>query len=121
VNKYGAMAQSHWKTWLPSRYAAIPNPDSFFSQLGTEVSDRIAVLELELLGPEQPGEAFLTRVGRRNMARLQAEELVLREMVLLRPEEGTATEEGSDELPPEWAIPTAQETVAQIAAETETT
>jgi hypothetical protein len=121
VNTYGAMAQSHWKTWLPSRYAAIPNPDNFFSELGTEVSDRIAGLELELLEPEQPGEEFLTRVGRRNMARLQAEELVLREMVLLPPEKGTSTEVDSDDLPPEWAIPTAQETVAQIAAETETT
>ena len=121
MNKYGAMAQSHWKTWLPSRYAAIPDPVSFFSQLGIEVSDRIAGLELELLGPDQSSEEFLTRVGRRNMARLQAEELVLREMVLLPPEEGSSTEEGSDELPPEWSIPTAQDTVAQVAAETETT
>jgi len=120
VNKYGAMAQNHWKAWLPSRYAAIPDPASFFSQLGTEVSDRVAALELELLEPERPGEEFLTRVGRRNMARLQAEELVLREMVLLPPEEGTPPED-SDELPPEWAIPTAQETVAQVAAETEPT
>ena len=122
MNRYGAMAQSHWMTWLPSRYAAIPDPVSFFSQLGAEVSDRIAALELDLLGPERPGEEFLTRVGRRNMARLQAEEMVLQAMVLLPPEEGTAPEDGWDELPPEWAIPSAQETVAQVAArETETT
>jgi hypothetical protein len=122
VNRYGAMAQSHWKTWLPNRYAAILDPVSFFSQLGAEVSDRIAALELDLLGPERPGEAFLTRVGRRNMARLQAEEMVLQAMVLLPPEAGTSPEDGSDELPPEWAIPSAQETVAQVAArETETT
>jgi hypothetical protein len=121
VNRYGAMAQGHWKTWLSSRYAAIPDPVSFFSRMGAEVSDRIAALELDLLGPERPGEDFLTRVGRRNMARLQAEERVLRAMVLLPPEAGTSPEDGSDELPPGWAIPSAQETVAQVAAqETET-
>lgn len=116
MNKYGAMAQEHWKTWLPGRYATIQDPDSFFSELGIEVSDRIAALEIDLLGPDNPNEDFFTRVGRRNMARLQAEELTLPELALLPPE---SEQDESDELPPEWRIPTAQETAAAVIAEEE--
>lgn len=118
MTKYGAMAQRHWRTWLPNRYAAIADPDSFFSQLGIEVSGRIASVELDLLGPDDPQEEHFTRVGRRKMARLQAEELVLSEMVLLQPEQETDEDE-SDELPAAWMIPTAQQTAdAVIALET---
>ena len=116
MNKYGAMAQEHWRRWLPTRYATIQDPDSYFSELGIEVSDRIAALEIDLLGPDDPNEEFFTRVGRRNMARLQAEELTLAELVLLTP--GSDQDE-SDELPPEWRIPTAQETAAAVIAEEE--
>lgn len=116
MNKYGAMAQEHWKTWLPSRYATIQDPDSYFSELGIEVSDRIAALEIDLLGPNNPNEDFFTRVGRRNMARLQAEELTLPELALLPSE---SEQDESDELPPEWRIPTAQETAAAVIAEEE--
>lgn len=119
MNKYAAMAQQHWKTWLPRRYATIPDPASFFCQLGIEVSDRIASLELDLLGPDDPQEEHFSRVGRRKMARLQAEELVLSEMVLLPPESMVYPDETdeSDELPAEWTIPTAQQTAAAVIAE----
>ena len=50
------------------------------------------------------------------MARMQAEEMVLRELVLL-PAETSADEDESDELPAAWAIPSAQETVAAVAAQ----
>lgn len=120
MNKYGAMAQEHWRTWLPTRYAKIQDPDSFFSGLGIEVSDRIAALEIDLLGPDDPNEEYLTRVGRRNMARLQAEELVLPESVLLPPESDQAEGDESDELPPGWRIPTAQQTAAAMIEEEET-
>lgn len=116
MNKYGAMAQSHWKTWLPNRYAQIEDPSSFFSALGIEVSDQLATLELELAGPDRPGEEFLARVGQRNMARMRAEEMVLRELVLL-PAENSTDEDESDELPEAWAIPSALETVAAVAAQ----
>ena len=116
INKYGAMAQSHWRMWLPNRYAQIEDPSSFFSALGTQVSDQIAALELDLAGPDRPDEDFLTRVGRRNMARLQAEEMVLRELVLLPAEDSTTDEGDADELPAAWAIPSALETVAAVAA-----
>ncbi|WAX58515.1 hypothetical protein M6B22_07055 [Jatrophihabitans cynanchi] len=118
MSKYGAMAQRHWRTRLAGRYAAIEDPASFFAELGQEVSDRIAALELDLRGPERPEAEFLSRVGANNMARLRAEEIVLQEMVLL-PAENSADGEDSDEMPPEWRIPTAQETAAAVIASEE--
>lgn len=88
MNHYGVTARRHWERWLPARYAAILDPDSFFSTLGEEVANRIAGLTLDLAGDDPPAEDYLTKVGRLNMARLQAEEIVLPEQVLLPPELG---------------------------------
>lgn len=94
MNKYGAMAQRHWAQWLPARYAEIQDPDSFFSTLGEEVAQQIANLSLDLAGDDPPGEGYLEKVGRLNMARLQAEEIVLKERVLLEPEPGADPDSG---------------------------
>jgi hypothetical protein len=88
VNKYGAMAERHWRRWLPSRVAAMEDPTSFFSELGEEVSDQVEDLTMDLAGDDPPGETYLDKVGRLNMARLRAEEMVLPETVLLPPEPG---------------------------------
>jgi hypothetical protein len=98
MNHYGATAQRHWARWLPERFAAIQDPDSFFSTLGEEVAQQIADLALELAGDDPPGEDYLVKVGRLNMARLQAEEIVLRDQVLLPPEPG-ASQDTSDQSP----------------------
>jgi hypothetical protein len=92
MNRYGLTAQRHWERWLPARYAAIQDPDSFFSTLGEEVANRIADLALDLAGDDPPAEDYLVKVGRLNMARLQAEEMILREQVLLPPEPGADPE-----------------------------
>ena len=86
MNQYGAMAERHWRRWLPERYQAIQDPDSFFSILGEETAIQIADLAVVLAGDDPPGEGYLEKVGRLNMARLQAEERVLAERVLLEPE-----------------------------------
>jgi hypothetical protein len=88
MNQYGAMAERHWGRWLPERYAAITDPGSFFCDLGQEAGQRISDLSLELAGDGPPGEEYLAKAGRLNMARLQAEELVLPELILLPPEPG---------------------------------
>jgi hypothetical protein len=56
MNRYGLMAQKHWARWLPTRYATIEDPGSFFSSLGKQVADRIDSLALQLAGDDQPGE-----------------------------------------------------------------
>lgn len=97
MNQYGAMAQRHWARWLPGQYAQIPDPDSFFSTLGEEVAQQIADLSLELAGDDLPGEGYQEKVGRLNMARLQAEEIVLKERVLLDPEPGADPDSDQDQ------------------------
>jgi hypothetical protein len=86
MNQYAAMAERHWRRWLPSRVARMADPASFFSTMGEEVTSRIEDLTAELAGDDPPGETFMEKVGRLNMARLRAEEVVLPEMVLLPPE-----------------------------------
>jgi hypothetical protein len=88
MNRYGLMAQKHWARWLPARYAAIEDRDSFFSDLGQQVANRIDTLALQLAGDDQPGEGYLGKAGRLGQARHQAEEIVLSDMVLLDPEPG---------------------------------
>jgi hypothetical protein len=88
MNQYGAMARRHWTRWLPSRVQAMTDPDSFFSTLGDEVAAEIETLTLNLAGDDPAGEDYLAKLGRLRMARLQAEERVLGERVLLAPEPG---------------------------------
>ena len=102
MNQYGALAQRHWSRWLPRRYQQISNPDSFFSTLGEEVATAIADLSLDLAGDDPPGEDYQAKLGRLNMARLRAEEMVLRDRVLLPPEsepEEQTTPASSDWIP----------------------
>lgn len=92
MNQYGAMARQHWTRWLPGRVEAMDDPNSFFSTLGDEVATEIEALTVDLAGDDPPGEDYLAKVGRLNMARLQAEERLLGERVLLAPEPGTGSE-----------------------------
>jgi hypothetical protein len=86
MNHYGRTAQRHWARWLPGRYARISDPDSFFSALGQEAARRIEDLAAELAGSNPAAENYLARAGRLTAARLQAEEIVLPELILLPPE-----------------------------------
>ena len=86
MNDYGRLAMMHWRRWLPTRYATIQDPEVFFSTLGRQAENQVLDLAEQLEGPDLPGEGYLEKVGRLNMARMQAEELVLREVILLEPE-----------------------------------
>lgn len=92
MNHYGQQALTHWKRWLPHRFSAISDPQEFFTDLGRQAQQQIGELADQLAGPDQPGEQYLEKVGRLNMARLQAQELVLRELILLDPEPQTQQE-----------------------------
>ena len=98
MNRYGAMARSHWERWLPQQYATIKDPDSFFSTLGQETARQIDELTAELAGDDQPGEGYLAKAGRLTTARSQAEEIILPQQVLLPPEPGISEDpEQSDQ------------------------
>ncbi len=103
MNSYGNQALQHWTRWRPKELAAIPDPQEFFARLGLEVEQEIddraeAILESQS-HPE--AEDYLRRVGRLRMARLDAESEVLRERVLLSPED--EQDETSQDPTGEWA------------------
>src|SRR4051794_38917151 len=81
MNPYGAQARSHWQTHLPERFAQIEDPETFFNDLGEQIEQQINELVPTLAGPDQPQERYLDKAGRLNMARLNAESQVLREML----------------------------------------
>ena len=99
MNDYGRLAMVHWRRWLPARYAAIQDPEVFFSTLGRQAENQVLDLAEQLEGPDLPGETYLEKIGRLNMARMQAEELVLREVILLEPEPETAETDDDQEDP----------------------
>jgi hypothetical protein len=86
MNQYGIQARQHWARWLPSRYKTIKDPETFFTELGMQTATQIADLMMDLAGDDPPGEDYLVKAGRLNMARLRAEEIVLPELILLPPE-----------------------------------
>jgi hypothetical protein len=99
VNKYGAMARSHWARWLPQQYAAISDPDSFFSMIGQEAARQIDELATELAGDGEPEEDYLARAGRLTAARSQAEEIVLPQQILPAPERGASEDPEENNTP----------------------
>ena len=48
------------------------------------------------LGPGPAGESYLEKVGRLNMARLQAEERVLADLILIPPRSSSEQDEGNE-------------------------
>jgi hypothetical protein len=86
MNRYGQMAREHWERWLPARYASIPDPTSFFSDLGIRAEQQIDALAASLAGDDVPGEGYLAKAGRLGEARHRAEQIVLAEEILLEPE-----------------------------------
>jgi hypothetical protein len=87
---YANLARAHWQQWLPTRYAALPDPDRFFDDLGRQAEQQVVELWEQLKANDQApaGEDYLARVGRLNALKLQAEEIVLRDLVYLDPEPG---------------------------------
>lgn len=99
MNRYGRMAMQHWSWWLPQRVAGIPDPVSFFSTLGLDVARQIDLLSDRLAGWDRQGETHLQKIGRLREARMTAESDILRQEVLLAPEN-----EGDRQQP--WPAPT---------------
>ena len=83
LGRWGAVAKDHYERFVPSRVAGMNEEErsSFYSELGREMEEMVETYELALRGADPEGEEFLTRMGRFNMARLQAEERVRAEFL----------------------------------------
>lgn len=100
MNQYGQMAMRHWQTNAPERFAAIADPDAFFTDLGEQAEEQISDLQTQLAGPDPSNEEYLAKVGRLTAAKSQAEEAVLSDLVWISSE--TSTEEAFEQ----WAAST---------------
>lgn len=85
MNKYGLQAQNHWKAYLPQRYNDLKNPEEFFTSLGEQVQQRID--DLVAAQTPQSSEDYLENLRALNMVKFNVESDVIREMVLIDPEE----------------------------------
>lgn len=92
MNQYGTQAKRYWQENLPRQYAQIADPKTFFDQMGEQIAEEVELLTFEMAGPDQPGEGYLGKVGRLQMARASAETEVMRQM-LPQPEDEHAQPE----------------------------
>ncbi len=63
TNYYGSIARRHWERWLPQQYAAIEDPEAFFTDMGNRASDRIDDLADRFAGESPPGERGIPEAG----------------------------------------------------------
>ena len=80
MNHYAILARNHWRTQLPTRYAALAEPEAG-GQLGAQAMEEIDTLASALEGPDQV-ETFWPRRGGCTQ-RAEAGSIVLRELILL--------------------------------------
>jgi hypothetical protein len=85
MNRYGILAQEHWRSHLPERYRALPDPESFFADLGEQIQERVDEL-MEARRPKLDTD-YLSNLQNLNWAKKEAEDEALRELAFLAPEE----------------------------------
>lgn len=91
MNRYGDRARKYGRDFRPTAYSQIPDPAEFFTDLSKTVEAQVMDLEDRIAGPDEPGEGYLGKVGRLNVAKLQAEEKIMADLVYL-----------PAEIDPEW-------------------
>lgn len=79
VNQYAAMAETHFRMFLPSQHARLDL--DFFASLGEQIEDQIDELAMRIAGEDPAGETYLGKLGRLNAARQMARERVLAQML----------------------------------------
>ncbi|MFF1678815.1 hypothetical protein ACFVYG_22595 [Streptomyces sp. NPDC058256] len=85
MNQYGRLAKQHWQEFRPARITEIDDPETFFTELGTDVQDEVRARWTgeRVAASSVVGESYLERAGRLQQMRRDAEAEVLRELILL--------------------------------------
>lgn len=86
MSNFEMTARHNWQTLAPTALSQMENPDQFFQTRAQEAQEMFDTILPVLEGPDETGETYLEKVGRLNVARMQAEETVRREL-LTPPEE----------------------------------
>ena len=86
MNHYGTQARDHWRRHLARQMARIPDQEAFFTLLGATAETEIEYRAEALAQLKEPGEGYLEEVARLETARKMAEMEVIRELILIDPE-----------------------------------
>lgn len=95
VNIWGVNAKKHWQAHRPQSYAALENPEEFFTTLGEQAAARYSVLRdsfLEGMSPNDGTMSWAEFLDRSAQADQRAQEIVETEMIYLPPSEADLTE-----------------------------
>lgn len=80
MNEHGRHAMETMKNHDPASYAQIEDPETYFTNLGNEIEQRIWDLS-EALTPTRGSEPMMEYVGLANMAKFNARSQVYQEMI----------------------------------------
>lgn len=97
MNKYGRQAMEFWRTWRPSAYQKIPDPQTYFTNLGEEIEDRAVQVQEALISQLPAQNNYQVRLGQMNMAKMAAEEAAMKELVYLPSDSAEEEEEPSED------------------------
>lgn len=81
MSKFNGIAQKHWQTHRPKQAAAMENPDEFFAEIASQISETVQARATAIAGPDLPHETYMDKVARLSTARTVAESETLREML----------------------------------------
>lgn len=99
MNEYGKRARQNWECLAPRALEKLlqAEPD-YFQKLGERAQEEVEILQLSLAGPDLPEETYFQKVGRLNMAKMQAEEVVNHNL-LTPPEDSWEVQDEDEESP----------------------
>lgn len=89
MNTHGRHAMETMQNHDPKSFSEIEDPETYFSNLGTQIQEQIEILMPQLLPPRTEDQSTLDVLGGINMARVRARGKVYQEMIYdaLPPEE----------------------------------
>lgn len=94
ANPWGAAAMRHWRDHLPTRYAALDDPETYFTALGQEADERYLAIRdglVEGLSPNTGTIGWAEYQERVGQADQTAREIVEAEMIYLPGEQSDST------------------------------
>lgn len=98
MNKYARIAQDYWRSHAPTRYAALEDPEGYFTELGDSAAFQIDQMARELEARLPADLPYLERVAQLRAVKQQAEETVLTDLVYSIPPEPASLAAELDEL-----------------------
>ena len=85
MGRFAQMAEEHWRLHLTADYERIADKAAFFADIEDVAMNQVEELAEHLRGQDPPDELFADRMGRFVRARGTAEEIVIREVVVIAP------------------------------------